>query len=453
MVNKVKKHIQKYKLLTTGAPILLACSGGRDSMFALDILTTLGYTIGVAHCNFKLRGKESDREEEFVKNYCQNLNISFFATPFDTEEYAKFHKVSTQMAARELRYEWLEKIRKENNYHQIVTAHHLNDNAETILINMTNGSGIEGLKGIPPKNGHIVRPFLPVTREEIDTYISERNIPFCDDSSNNSDKYERNFIRHHVINPLKEKKPNFLHAMEQMGKILEEQTLIYKEKIKDYKKKLVKNHIHYDTIQWDLLSKHPAGNTLFYEIMCDYNFSSNQCKDIFENLKDALSGSQFHSDSHTICKDRNLIFIQPKESTNQKIASFDHLPKQIIFNNFKIKLSTLPINELNIKTSDKYAYFDLSKIQFPLIIRYWKDGDYFYPFGLKKPKSDKPGKKKVAKYFKDEKISVADKELIPLLFSGQQLIWLVGNRIDHRFAITEKTQNVLKCQIIDSQRS
>jgi tRNA(Ile)-lysidine synthase len=453
MVNKIKKHILKHKLLTTGAPILLACSGGRDSMFALDILRNLGYTLGVAHCNFKLRIKESDEEEEFVKSYCENLEIPFFAIQFDTEAYAKTHKVSTQMAARELRYEWLEKIRKENNYQQIVTAHHLNDQAETIFINITNGTGIEGLRGIPPKNGHIVRPFLSISRKEIDAYISQKNIPFCDDSSNNSDKYERNFLRHHIIKPLEDKKPNFLHSIEQMSAILEEQTLIYKEKINDYKKKLLKNHPHYDTIQWDLLSKHPAGNTLFYEIMRDYNFSSNQCKDIFENLKDALSGSQFYSESHTLSKDRNLLYIQPKEAEIKKIAVFEHLPKQIVFNNFKIKLSTLPVSELNIKTSDKYAYFDLDKIQFPLTIRYWKDGDYFYPYGLTKPKSDKPGKKKVAKYFKDEKISVVDKNLIPLLFSGGYLIWLVGNRIDHRFAVTEKTKNVLKCQIIDSQRS
>lgn len=449
MIERIEKYIKKHNLLTKATPILLACSGGRDSMFALDILIKMNYKIGVAHCNFSLRDNESDEEEIFVKQYCEKLNLPYFSIRFDTNEYAKANKISTQMAARELRYEWLEKIRKQNNYHQIITAHHLNDQAETIFINLSSGTGIEGLKGIQPKNGHLARPFLTVSRKEITEYVVANNIPYRDDSSNESDKYERNFIRHHIIDPLEKRNPNFLFSIESLSSNLLEQTALYKEKINDYKKKLVKKGSFYDTIYWDFLIKKDTASTLFYEIMHDYGFSSNQCKDIFENLKSAGSGSQFHSASHTLFKDRNLLYVQVKDSALKKMEVYDKIPNQIIFNNYKIKLNTLPINELCLKTSNKYAFFDLDKIKFPLAIRYWREGDYFYPYGLKKPHSDKPGKKKISKYFKDEKIPLVEKDIIPLLFSGEHLIWLVGNRIDDRFAITAKTKHVLKCQIID----
>lgn len=452
MISKIKKYIEQHSLIHPSAPVLLACSGGRDSMFALDFLIKSGYKTGVAHCNFNLRGEESDKEQEFVKAYCSKNGIPFYTTKFDTSGFAKQNKISTQMAARELRYNWLEEIRKTNGYHQLVTAHHLNDQAETILLNLINGTGMEGLKGISAKNGFLVRPFLQISRKEIDDYIEKNKIPYCDDSSNESLKYDRNFIRHSIVQPLSERFSKFPESLDDLTDTLQEQVFLYREKISEYKKKMVVKDLHFDTIKWDLIQKHPAGRTLLYEILKDYGFSSAHAKDVFDNLKTSVTGSQYPSESHVIIKDRNLLYVQPKESEIVKMASFSRIPNQIVFNNYKIKVSILPIQELNMKTSANYAYLDLDKIKFPLTIRYWRDGDYFYPYGLTKPNSEMPGKKKVSKYFKDLKISVAEKDFIPLLFSGEYLVWMVGHRIDHRFAVTEKTKEVLKLKILDNRK-
>ncbi len=450
MISKIQTYITHHNLANSGTSILVACSGGVDSMVLVDVLLKLNYNISLAHCNFQLRGKESDADELFLHDFAMKHNIPFYTIKFDTKGYKQNRDVSTQMAARELRYEWFEKIRNENGYHCIATAHHLDDQLETILLNITKGTGFKGLTGMQPKNGYIIRPLLEISKQEILRYANENKIQYREDSSNATDDYQRNLIRHQVVPQLEkinlalhETATAFIHRMNDYEVLVNAQLLSVKKKCYSEKDGI-------SEIKMGFIKSHKTGQTILFHLLKEFGFNS----DVVQNILDVNEpGKQFFSETHRAVTDRKSLFIVPKNVERENYLSFDSIPKQIIFNNYKIQCTLVPIHEVNIKPSNRYAYFDADKLEFHLLIRYYKEGDYFYPFGMSKPKTpEKVGKKKLSKYFKDEKFSLLDKENTAVLFSGEKLIWLLGHRIDDRFKVTEKTKSVLKMLIVDYEK-
>ncbi|MDB5226882.1 MAG: tRNA(Ile)-lysidine synthase [Bacteroidota bacterium] len=453
MINRIQSYTQQHSLFNSGTPVLVACSGGVDSMVLIDILLKLKIKIGIAHCNFQLRGKDSNADESFVQQYAAEKNIPFFTERFDTNTFKKEKDISTQMAARELRYEWFEKIRKENGYHVIATAHHLDDQAETILLNISRGTGIKGFTGMQPKNGFIIRPLLEVSKQEIVDYAKENKIKFREDVSNATDDYQRNAIRHNVIPELQKINPSFYNSIKELISRMNDYMVLSDENIDQLKKKCYSEKNGMAEIKMGFIKTHKAGKTILFHMLNGFGFNSDQTGQVFENLIGSNeSGKQFFSETHRIVVDRKSLFIVPKNTEREDYIVFDKIPHHINFNNYKIECSVVPIAEMNVKTSGRFAYIDHDKIEFPLLLRYYKEGDYFYPFGLSKPKTPgKAGKKKLSKYFKDEKFSLLDKENTAVLFSGEKLVWLVGHRIDDRFKITPNTKTVFKMLIIDKK--
>ncbi|MCC6516569.1 MAG: tRNA lysidine(34) synthetase TilS [Chitinophagales bacterium] len=447
MLQHIQENITHNNLANTGTSILVACSGGIDSMVLCDVLLRLNFKIAIAHCNFQLRGEESNADEKFVAQFAKQHQLEFHSIKFDTTSYKKNNAISTQMAARELRYNWFEQIRKEYKYHSIATAHHLDDQVETLLLNIAKGTGIKGLTGIPAKNGYIIRPLLKISKQEILDYATLNKIAFREDSSNASDDYQRNLIRHHITPYLAKINPAFYNSIDEfIGRMNDYQTLT-NQQIESIKKKCVSEKNGNIEIKLGYIKAHIAGATILFHLIKEFGFNIDVVQNI---LKVKESGKQFFSETHRIIIDRKSLFIAAEKSERESIIILEKIPSQIIFNNYKIQCTTIPIQEVNIKTSNRYAYFDADKIELPLIIRYAKEADYFYPLGLSKPKTPgKAGKKKLSKYFKDEKFTLLEKENTPIIFSGEKVIYLVKHRIDDRFKISEKTKNVLKMVIID----
>lgn len=452
MISKIQKYIAQNNLFNSGTPVLVACSGGIDSMVLCDVLLKLNYKIAIAHCNFQLREIESDEDEKFVEQYALQNKLKFHSVKFDTKDFKKGKTISTQMAARELRYEWFEKIRKENGYHSVATAHHLDDQLETVLLNIAKGTGLRGLTGMQAKSGFVIRPFLEISKQEILNYATENKISFREDSSNASDDYQRNLIRHHITPILYEINPDFSSAAIDFISRMNDYTLLTNEYIEKLKQKCWSEKNGIIEIKLGFIKSHKAGQTILFHLIKDFGFNTDQTCQVFKNLTslNAESGRQFFSETHRMVVDRKSLFVVPKNAERENYLIFDKIPNQIIFNDYKIQCSLVPMNEVSIKSSNRYAYFDADKIEFPLMIRYYKEGDYFYPFGMSKPKTPgKTGKKKLSKYFKDEKFSLIEKENTAVLFSGEKLIWLINHRIDDRFKITNKTKTVLKMVLID----
>lgn len=447
MIQKIQTYISIHNLVNSGSPVLVACSGGVDSMVLVDVLLKLNYKIGIAHCNFNLRGEESNDDEKFVEEFSNNNNLPFFKIRFDTKAFKAEKSISTQMAARELRYNWFEQIRKENGFHAIATAHHLDDQIETLMLNITKGTGIKGLTGIEPKNGFVIRPLLEIPKKDILSYAIENTISYREDSSNASDDYQRNLIRHQVVPQLLKINPSLYPSLNDFINRMTQYEILTDEYIQTIKKKCYSEKYGVAEIKLGFIKSHKAGQTILFHFLNEFGFNSDTVDNIISVRE---SGKQFFSDTHRIVIDRKSLFVVPKLIERENYLSFDKLPNQIIFNNYKIQSSLVPIQELNMKASNRYAYIDAEKIEFPLLLRYAKESDYFYPFGMSKPKTPgKVGKKKLSKYFKDEKFSLLDKENTPVLFSGEKLVWLVGHRIDDRFKITGNTTSVLKLLIID----
>nr|WP_298657655.1 tRNA lysidine(34) synthetase TilS [uncultured Flavobacterium sp.] len=410
--------------------LLLAVSGGLDSMVLLAIMQQLKLNIGVAHCNFSLRGEESDADEEFVKHQANSLKITCFSKRFDTEKYANTTKKSIQVAARELRYQWFQELALQHEYDFVLTAHHLDDQVETFLINFTRGTGLEGLTGINEVNGIVVRPLLPYSREELTAYAIHNAISWREDSSNSSDKYVRNRVRHQVIPILKELNPSFLNAFKQTISHLREAENVIDNTSSFYFDKIIKNIENQLIINILELKKTPNYPFYLYQWLKKYGFKA--WDDIAE-LVEAQSGKQIFSPTHVLLKNRTELIVARIEPSNSQTYAINTIESSV---NFPLKL--VLCNQSNLHTSDKNTIFvDADVLQFPLTIRKWEEGDYFYPSGMQ-------GKKKVSKYFKDEKLSLFEKQSIWILESNSQIVWIIGHRADARFMSKNETINTIK---------
>ena len=435
MLQKFQNHLLHNFQFLSGKKILLATSGGKDSMVMVHLFQQLDYEIGIAHCNFQLRGMESFEDQNFVKEYASANDIPVFITQFDTKAFAEDYKVSTQVAARELRYNWFYELLETEKFDYILTAHHADDNLETFLINLSRGTGLEGLTGIPEQNDRVIRPLLAFSQEEMEEYARINNIQWREDSSNASDKYLRNKIRHHLVPMLKELNPNFLSSFHKTQTYLQEaQVMVEDASIMIYQQVAKQEE---DTIYFDLnkLKKLPNYKSYLHQWLKEFGFSA--WEDIYD-LVESQSGKYVFSPEYRLLKDRDYLILNPINFVNEKEEySIDENQKEV---NIPLNLTFCKVADISL-TTNSAIFVDADKLQFPLVLRHWNEGDSFQPFGMN-------GKsKKVSKLFKDEKLSLLEKENSWLLCSNNQIVWIIGLRQDERFRIENTTKNILKIQL------
>jgi len=435
MLQKLQNHINLNLPFLKEKKLLLAVSGGIDSMVLVNLCHQLQLNFAVAHCNFQLRGNESDEDEMLVIQTCQDGYIPYFLNSFNTLEFAKENKLSIQLAARKLRYDWFYKLMNENGFDYILTAHHLDDSLETFLINFTRGSGLDGLTGIPEQNDKIVRPLLIFSRNEIETFAQENNIAWREDSSNASDKYLRNKLRHDVIPILKELNPSLLSSFENTIKNLKQSQSLVDDASKMVYEKVVFEEENQIVFDLDLLLEYQNYQAYLFSWLSDFGFTD---WDSVYDLVSAQSGKQVMSNSHVLLKNRNTLLLFPrKENSEEVIYPIDKGQNEV---KVPLNLTFCNLSDISVQSTN-VIFVDAEKLQFPLTIRKWKEGDFFQPFGMN-------GKKKVSKFFKDEKFSMLEKSDIWLLCSNDKIVWIIGKRQDDRFKITETTTKILQINYI-----
>lgn len=436
MIEKVRSYIKANRLLAPDDRVIVGFSGGMDSVTLLDVLLSLGYSCVAAHCNFHLRGEESERDAAFVKRWCEHVGVELVSVDFDTRRYASSHKISIEMAARELRYTWFEDIRKEHHARAVAVAHHRDDLVETVLMNLIRGTGIRGLTGIPSKNNSIVRPLLGVSRDEIEVYVDERKLPFIFDSSNSDDVFVRNFLRMNVIPLLEKINPSVKNAIYRTAQHVGEAKKIYDFYVETQKKAIfIDNRIDIDKLKATLS---PAA--MLFEILSPLGFNASVIEDICQRL-DSTPGNVFYSDNYRLIKDRNKLILDKiaDKKPLQEEYSIDKVSQEIA-DPIHLKISFLSGN-VTINKDVRFLYADADKLSFPLTLRKWQSGDWFVPFGMK-------GRKKLSDFFTDRKFSLVDKENAWVLSSGENIVWIVGERPDERFKVTESTENVMVVEFI-----
>jgi len=453
LLQQFQGFISKKNLFSPEDKLLLAVSGGMDSAVLCELCYHSGFDFALAHCNFQLRGKESERDENFVKGLAEKYQKEIFVKKFDTEKYATENKVSIQVAARELRYRWFSEIvggwpmtdgrsqlratiQNRSSAIYIVTAHHLDDNIETLLMNFFKGTGIAGLHGILPKQGKIVRPLLFAKKDEMKEFALINNLQWVEDSSNDSDKYSRNYFRHQVIPSIEKIYPSAIDNLSANIDRFCDIELLYQQSILSHKKKLLERKVNEMHIPVLKLKKSTPLHTIVYEIIKGYGFSSPQVDEVV-HLIYSESGKYVQSPSHRIIKNRNWLIISPNNTELAQNIVIDEINGRWAMDDGSMHFEIFPTTNYKLPTTNSIAQLDAGKIKPPLLLRKWKQGDYFYPLGMKK-------KKKLARFFIDNKLSQTDKEKVWVMEMNKKIIWVVGMRIDERFKITEQTKEVLK---------
>ena len=435
MQNLFYQHLQTQFPFLENKKLLLAVSGGLDSMVLLHLLQQLPYTIAIAHCNFQLRGIESFEDQSFVQNYALQHQIPFYYTQFDTQAFANDYKLSTQVAARELRYDWFYEQLELHQFDFVLTAHHADDNLETFLINLSRGTGLDGLSGIPAQNDTVLRPLLPFSRAAIEEYAKANNLQWREDSSNASDKYLRNQIRHHLVPMLKELNPDFLKVFGMTQEYLQQAQELVADAASMVYQQVAREEE--DTIYFDLkqLLRLPNYASYLYQWLKEYGFSA--WDDIY-NLVDSQSGKQVFSSEYRLLKDRDFFILSPIQEPEKELYFIEKNQDKV---KIPLKLQFCKVADIN-KADSSAIFVDESKLSYPLVLRKWQEGDFFYPLGMK-------GKsKKVSKFFKDEKMALLDKENTWLLCSNEAIVWVIGMRADERFKVENITNTILKIELI-----
>jgi tRNA(Ile)-lysidine synthase len=432
-LERLQEFIKKHALFQEKERLLLAVSGGRDSVLMAKMFKLAGYNFGIAHCNFQLRGKEADEDEYFTVNLASELGVEIFVSKFNTKEYASKNHISIQMAARDLRYQWLENIREEQNYQYIALAHHQNDVVETILLNLTRGTGIAGLHGILAKKGKIIRPMLFLSREEID---SMPPFEFREDSSNLSTKYARNKIRLEVIPVLKQLNPSLEQTFEANRKRFAELETMLNQRVEELRNELFKKlDEHEFEINLEKLKNLVPLNTLLYELFRPYGFTEAILSDLAASWT-SQSGKLFRSATHELLLDRDCILLG---RINEEIPApiiIEQESRLCNWNEKQFSIGIIPIEDFKMCTELNFAQLDYDLLKFPLIMRSWQHGDFFRPLGLKT-------KKKLSDFFIEQKISLNRKKDIPVLENGNgDIVWIAGLRISEGYKISPNTKKV-----------
>jgi tRNA(Ile)-lysidine synthase len=432
-------YISTQKLFSSSDRLLLAVSGGMDSVVLCRLCDRAGLDFVIAHANFQLRGDESIRDEVFVRQLAAEYGREVFVKAFDTIAYAEAHNVSVQVAARELRYAWFDLLLSERGLRYLLTAHHLDDNIETLLMNFMKGTGIAGLRGMLPRQGGVVRPLLFAGRADIHRYADEQDLSWVEDSSNETDHYTRNYFRHRVIPIIGEVYPAVQRNLADNLLRFRDIELIYREAIDAQKRKLLEykgGEVHIPVLK---LLRATALDTLLYEIAAPYGFSAHQAAEL-KDLLQSGSGRYMVSATHRILRNRKWLIISPLQTTGAAIIPVGEEDTETGYAQGVLRFRKLDAGGVgDLDQGARVALLDAGEVRYPLLLRPWKTGDYFYPLGMRK-------KKKLARFFIDNKLSLADKEKVWVLEADKRIIWVIGWRIDDRFRVGPRTRRVLKIE-------
>jgi len=433
LIRQFKHFITDNQLFERSHKLLAAVSGGADSTVMLDLLAKSRFDVSVAHCNFKLRGADADGDEDFVRQLAKKYQMPFYSISFNTLTYAEQKKISVEMAARELRYNWFAELAEQYGFDRVLTAHHLDDNIETLFLNLCRGTGIVGLTGISPINGNIVRPLLFASREQIEEYARLNKLDFRTDSTNLSDDYQRNIIRHNVVPVMKRINPAFEERMFKNFKNISQAAEIYNWYISNAKNEVLKTGNNQAEISIDALLRQPFPESVLYESLTQFGFNSAQVEQMMK-IVGRKSGNTFLSQTHKLLIDRNSIVV--KAASDDVFQPVIIISKPCKMGSIGIDMRVVPIADFKLDKRSTVACLDYDKLQFPLTLRRWQNGDYFYPFGMNRAK-------KLSDFFIDNKLSVFEKQSALVLVSGGAIAWIVGMRPDNRFRIDADTKRVL----------
>ncbi|MHA6247068.1 tRNA lysidine(34) synthetase TilS [Pontibacter sp. CAU 1760] len=436
MLQKVSGFIQSHRLCQPESRILAAVSGGIDSTVLCEVLHQLKYDFAVAHCNFGLRAEEAEADQLFVKKLAKKYEVPFFTENFNTSAFAEQEKLSTQMAARTLRYQWFEAVRQREGYDYIATAHHSNDTTETILLHLTKGTGIAGLHGIPPKNGHIIRPLLSITKDDIYEFVTTQKIVWREDSSNETTKYQRNKIRHEVIPVLKEINPSLEETMQQTAERVSHAEAIVAAYIRQLGAQSLKEEEDAVYLSLGPLQNATGLPVVLHELLRPYHFSYSVVLELVQALE-GISGKQFDSPTHTLVKDREQLVITPRNLSNFGCTLINEGDTSTEAGNLSFSIRYVAAGEYKLNTKAHVAALDAGQLKFPLKLRAWQEGDWFVPLGMN-------GKKKISDLLIEKKVPANLKPQTLVLVSDQSIAWVVGHRPDNRFKVTDKTEQVVE---------
>ena len=435
-------RVSEEHLIAEGQRVLLAVSGGRDSVTLLDLMSRAGYDVGVAHCNFHLRPGDCDRDEAFVRKLAKERGVECHVAQFDTEKYAKEQGYSIEEAARELRYGFFEKVRASEGYDLIATAHHRDDAVETFFINLLRGTGIGGLHGIKAHNGYIVRPLLAFGRDEIDSYVAEQGLSYVEDYTNSEVLYLRNKIRLHLLPMLREMAPSFDSIMESNMQHLADADSVYRRWMEEQRMRIM---LEADKIDIKELRRYEPVETILFELLRPYNFNGTVVSQIASSL-DSQSGKQFFSPSHRLVKDRGKLIITKREAVRRSKKEKEYLIGEDcnthglpVLMHMHVQPNSGEMRRLNRNE----AWFDREGLHFPLVLRQWRDGDRFRPFGMR-------GTRLVSDLLSDQKVSIDKKERVWLLCDGDEegtILWVVGLRAANRAIVSEYTKEIVKFRV------
>lgn len=440
MLQRFINYIKDNHLFAQADTKLVAVSGGIDSVVLLDLLDKAGHSFAIAHCNFRLRGEESDGDEKLVTGLSRKYDVPIYKTTFDTVGYAHDNKISIEMAARELRYRWFETVRTAHHFDFVAVAHHRDDQVETFFLNLARGTGLAGLTGMRPINGKIVRPLLFASRQEIESYCQDNSLEFREDASNKNTDYQRNKVRHVLLPVMETLNPSFREGLIRTMGHLEDAAAIYGQSVRQTWEKVSSkrgNDIMISVPELKLLVPLP---TYLFEFLKPYCFNSFVINDIIASF-DGISGKQFLSPTHRLVRDRDSLVLSPLNPESRKQFYLEEGMTEIVSPIF-MKITAIAKNEnFKIPDSQSVALIDRDKLQFPLLIRKWLPGDYFRPLGMK-------GLKKISDFFIDSKLSLPEKRDTWIIANGEQVVWIVGHRLDDRYKITSATRNILKLEIV-----
>ena len=429
-----RNYIEKENLFLRSDAILLAVSGGLDSATMSHLFYLAKFKFAIAHCNFHLRGKDSDKDNLFVQQLAEKYNVPFFSKDFDTTGYATHKGISIEMAAREQRYQWFAELLEKEHYKYIATAHHLDDNIETVFLNLLRGTGFAGLHGILPKQQNIIRPLLFASRDEIEQYSKTEKLTHQKDTTNDSNLYRRNFIRHEIIPVFKKINPAFAKTMQaNIERFKEAEKIIQRDFEKNIHSLIhqEKEQIH---ISISKLQQLKSEKIYLFEILNKYGFQSSVVDDIADSLNN-ISGKIFYSPTHRLIKDREYLLLESIKYISEENKFLIQQNDRKINTPVKLIIEHFPNKNHVISKSKQIASVDFDKLKFPLTLRKWKKGDSFFPFGM-------DNKKKLSDFFIDQKFSLTEKENTWLLCSGNKIVWIISHRMDNRFRITEKTKTI-----------
>lgn len=430
------QHIELNHLFTKEDRLLVGVSGGIDSVVLTDLLAKGGYSFSIAHCNFKLRGSESDQDEEFVQNLASIYHRDYYSQSFDTLAIASGRGISIEMAARELRYDWFEHVRLQHNFSWIVVAHHRDDQIETFFLNLSRGTGIAGLTGMKSVNGVIVRPLLFASRNEIERYAADLQLAFREDSSNLSTVYLRNKIRHKILPLMEELNPSFRNNLFQTMTHLGESACIYSDMVKQVSETLIHTSANGSVeLSIEQLKRLNPLRAYLFEFLKPFHFNGEVISELIKALE-GQPGKMFYSATHRAVVDRKVIIVEEiKSETYPGYLIYEDTRE--ILEPIELSLETVVgLEQERLNPASSIAYLDKDRLTFPLVLRKWQQGDTFQPLGM-------TGMKKLSDYFIDRKLSIPEKEAIWVLASGEEIAWIVNHRLDHRYRITEKTRNIL----------